>query len=227
MCRMLAIQANDTVEVAPWMTAFSSACQESQEYQGHGWGVAWQDEGVWRHHRSVEPIWETTFTIPRTRLAVVHARSAFRNEGIVVENNMPFVSDDFVFAFNGELRGVRLSAPGATGAARLDHLLRRFITSAEGDVEAGLERLDEVVTRRTEYVRALNLIVIDGQDVVMHSRYSEDPDYFTLYHTALGDGPDTRIACSERIQLSQVTPEWVGLANGATCRLEGAVPCSS
>jgi glutamine amidotransferase len=227
MCRLLAVQADDAVDVAPWMEAFSSACRDSKEYQGHGWGVAWREEEGWRHHRSVEPIWESAFTIPPTRLALIHARSAFRNEGIVVENNMPFVNDDFAFAFNGELRGVRLSAPGETGAARLDHLLRRFVASGDGDIHASLERLDAVVTRRTEYVRALNLIVSDGQDVLMHSRYSEDPAYFTLHHAALADVQDTRIACSERIRLTEVEPHWAGLANGATLRLEGAASCFS
>ena len=227
MCRILAIQADQEVEVAPWMSVFSAACRESQEYQGHGWGVSWREDGVWRRYRSIEPIWESEFAMPRTHLALVHARSAFRNEGIVVENNMPFVHDDFAFAFNGELRGVRLSAPGETGAARLDHLLRRFIASEDGDLRAGLERLDSVVARRTEYVRALNLVISDGEDVVMHSRYSEDPDYFTLHHAALSDGPNTRIVCSERLEVPQISPDWVGLANGVTARLEGAVPCSS
>jgi len=79
----------------------------------------------------------------------------------------------------------------------------------------------------TEYVRALNLVISDGDDVVMHSRYSEDPDYFTLHHAALSDGPNTRLVCSERLEIPEVSPDWVGLANGVTARLEGAVPCSS
>jgi len=36
---------------------------------------------------------------------VAHARSAFEDKDIVVENNMPFTDGERVFIFNGELRG--------------------------------------------------------------------------------------------------------------------------
>ena len=43
----------------------------------------------------------------------------FRNEGIAVENNMPFLSGRHGFVFNGELRGVRIAATGRIGAEKL------------------------------------------------------------------------------------------------------------
>ncbi len=227
MCRILAIQTQHPIETAPWVESFATACRESPEYQGHGWGIAWREEGRWQRHRSVEPIWETGFTMPSTSLALVHARSAFRNEGIVVENNMPFLNEDVAFAFNGELRGVRLSAPGATGAARLQHLLMRFSDGHDRDLEGALRRLDRVVTSRTEYTRALNLVVSDGRDLYVHSRYSESPDYFTLHHSELNADVGGRLVCSERISTADVSPDWIGLENGSTCRLPGGRPCFS
>lgn len=145
------------------------------------------------------PIWdEASFTYPRARLFLVHARSAFRNEGVVVENNMPFVDGSMAFAFNGELRGVRLQAPGDTGAWRLFHLFRRFAEAAGGDGEAALRRLDEVVTARTEYVRALNVVASDGERVWVNTRFSEDPDYFTLWHALFGRAAgDVEMVASE------------------------------
>jgi len=227
MCRIFAIQADETIAVGPWIQSFADACESSTEYQGHGWGVAWRERGRWQRYRSVEPIWESTFVLPPTSLAVIHARSAFRNEGIVVENNMPFMEDEVAFAFNGELRGVRLSTPGATGAARLQRLLMRFAEGAGGDIEAAMRRLDGVITTRSEYVRALNLVVSDGQDLYVHSRYSEDPDYFTLHRAELIQGTGIRLVCSEQIGTAEASPEWVGVENGSTCRLQGGAPCFS
>ncbi len=129
MCRILGLQADEPVDAVPWIEAFGSRCRDSEEFHGHGWGMSWQEHGRWRRYRSIRPIWEDTVDLPATRLVLVHARSAFRNEGIVVENNMPFLSGELesprgdrhgarAFAFNGELRGVRLTVPGVTGAAR-------------------------------------------------------------------------------------------------------------
>jgi glutamine amidotransferase len=180
-------------------------------------------------HRSVEPIWtEIPRELPESRLVIVHARSAFRNEGIVVENNMPFLADDLSFAFNGELRGVRLSVPGETGAARLLELLRRFRSSEGGGLGPALERLDRVVTSRTEYVRALNTVVSDGQAIWLGSRYSEDPEYFTLWHASLPElAGGTAVACSERIETPESTPSWQAIPNGATVELDLEKPCWS
>src|SRR5690606_13757834 len=180
MCRLLVLRAPERFDAAPWIAPFAARCEASKEFQGHGWGVScWTEEG-WRSYRSVAPIWEEVpETLPAADVVLVHARSAFRNEGIAVENNMPFVRDDLAFAFNGELRGVRLRAPGETGAAPLFHLLERFrgAGSPPGDGSAGaagsagsaaepgdvtraaLERLDRVVTERCAYVRAMNIVV--------------------------------------------------------------------
>jgi glutamine amidotransferase len=154
---------------------------------------------------------------------VVHARSAFRNEGVVVENNMPFVDGDLAFAFNGELRGVRLSTPGATGAWRLFHLLGRFQAGAAGDGARALRRLDALIAERAEYVRALNIVSSDGERVWVHGRFSEDPDYFTL-HRAEGGG--VTLVSSERFQLlGREAFVWEPIPNGSTFELGERVPC--
>lgn len=230
MCRLLVVRAEQPFDPLPWIEAFGDRCRESREYQGHGWGAAWWQDRKdrrpgWEGRRWLEPVWEGregAGEVGPTRLLVVHARSAFRDEGIVVENNMPFVEDGLAFAFNGELRGVRLSAPGATGAAKLFHLLRRF-READGDPGRALERLDRVVGARSDYVRALNLLVSDGRDVWLHGRHSEDPDYFTLW-SALGEGPCGRIvaAASEPLAEPGRALAWEPLPNPVTLRL--AVP---
>lgn len=230
MCRILAIQGGAPLDATPFIQAFAERCHESKEFQGDGWGVSWREGEEWRSFHTLKPIWETPLpALPPSALFLVHARSAFRNERIVVENNMPFVEDGVAFAFNGELRGVRLQAPGDTGAWRLLHLFRRFCTAALGDGKAALQRLDALVQARTEYVRALNLVVSDGQDVWVNSRFSEDPDYFTLWRATLFMN-DTRacLVSSERFDLcSRGGSAWHPMANGVTESLQEAVPCSS
>ena len=181
MCRMLGIQADGPFDPTPWVRAFAERCEASSEYQGHGWGVTWWTERGWRRYRTLRPIWEDRFAPPVTSRVLVHARSAFRDEGIQLSNNMPFVAEEVAFAFNGELHGVRLAVPGDTGAARLFHLLGRFVGSADGDQASALRRLDQVVARRSRYVRALNVIVANRRDLIFTTRFGEDEPYFTMH----------------------------------------------
>ncbi len=228
MCRILAVQADEPVDPVPWIEAFAERCRASREYQGDGWGVAWRERDAWLRHRSVRPIWDDLpDVLPGSRLFVVHARSAFRNEGVAVENNMPFLEQDLAFAFNGELRGVRLAAPGDTGAARLLHLFTRFRASAAGDGLAALARLDGVIASRTDYVRALNLVISDGRSIWVNAHHSEDPDYFTMHHAwvDLGHGAVARAVTSERLSLPGVEPRWEAIPNHTTQILGEVATC--
>lgn len=220
MCRILALRADEPVDMAPWLLAFRAVCRASPEYQGHGWGVAWREGEAWQRHRSVTPIWEDPFTPPPTRLAVVHARSAFRNEGVVVENNMPFLGDQSVFAFNGEIHGVRLRVPGGTGAARLHRLVDRFVERAQGDQVGALRRLDEVVRARSAHVRGMNIVTSDGHDLFALCRYGQDDDYFTLRRATFAHGGQA--VASEPLSVPGVTTSWHSLDNGSTHRLGGS-----
>jgi len=219
VCRILAVRSLLPVEPRPLLQAFALRCRESKEYQGDGWGVAWREDGAWRTWHTVEPIWSKEPPgVPATTLFLAHARSAFRNEGVVVTNNMPFVDGPLAFAFNGELRGVRLQAPGETGAWRLFHLLRRFADAEAGDVGAALRRLDAVVKARTEYVRALNVVASDGDRIWVNSRWGEDPDYFTLWRASLGSPAGcVSVVASEPLDLAGgATLSWHPVSNGVT-----------
>jgi glutamine amidotransferase len=230
MCRILTLQSDAPFDPTLWVRAFAERCQASKEYQGDGWGVTWLGPEGWSHYRSLLPIWDDEAPgNVRSTLVLVHARSAFRNEGLVIENNMPFLSGDLAFAFNGELRGVRLAAPGATGAWRLLHLLDRFRASEGGDVLRALRRLDDVVTTRTEYVRAMNLVVSDGREVWVNAHYSEDPDYFTLHaaDVTADQGGALRVLSSERFSLPDRAWAWHAIPNGSTFAFTGVTPSGS
>lgn len=193
------------------LAAFTRIARDSREYQGHGWGCAWLEDGRWRLYRNIRPIWEDGWRPPgRTTLLLAHARSAFRDEGIRVENNMPFHDGERVFIFNGELHGVRIKERGRIGAEKVFNFVKRF---DRGDFRLALERGLEVIRRRTRYLRAMNLIVADtARRVHLATDFREDPEYFQMHATRPGDA---RVICSEPYPgHSRGGPDWTPIPNG-------------
>ena len=108
MCRLLWVRAAQPFRISDHLVHFAALSRDSSEYQGHGWGCAWLQNNQWQIYRNISPIWQEDIShFGTTTLLVAHTRSAFRDEGISVENNMPFFDGERVFIFNGELHGVR------------------------------------------------------------------------------------------------------------------------
>lgn len=158
---------------------FAEIARTSREYQGHGWGCAWYEAGSWSTYHNISPVWEDDLDrFGQATVLLAHARSAFRDEGIVVENNMPFVENEAAFVFNGELRGVRIAEAGRIGAEKLFRFLLRNGARESPDRAGQALRL---VHQRTRYVRAMNFVIgCDGRFLVASS-FSEDEDYFTVH----------------------------------------------
>ena len=211
MCRLLCVRGEKEFDVEDHLAAFSEVAKNSREFQGHGWGCAWLEGGGWRIYRSITPIWEDRDRPRgRTPLLLAHARSAFRNEGIRVENNMPFFDGERVFLFNGELRGVRIREQGRIGAEKVFNFVKRF---DRGDLSHALARGLELIEKRTRYVRAMNVIVADAsRRVTVASRFNEDPDYFQMRCATIGD---VRVVCSEPYPALVAPTEWTPIPNGA------------
>lgn len=193
MCRLLLLYHPRGVEPAGHLDAFRELSRHSREYQGHGWGCAWLDgDRQWRLYHDIRPVWEDTEPVfPRTPLFIAHARSAFRDEGITLENNMPFCDGENVFAFNGELRGVRIKERGRIGAEKIFNYIKRF---DRGDMKAAVERGVPVIEKRTRYIRAMNFFLANRDNVYICSWFNEDPDYFQMRETEM-DG--VRVICSD------------------------------
>ena len=178
MCRLLCAKNREPFDIGERLWHLADIARNSPEYQGHGWGCAYIVGGAWRVYHDIKPIWEDDLDqFGATTLLLGHARSAFRDENIVVENNMPFSDDRYVFAFNGELRGVRITAEGRIGAEKVFNFVKRF---DKGDMAAAMRKGMDVIVRRTRYVRAMNMIIADPENVYVGSFYSEEPEYFRL-----------------------------------------------
>lgn len=207
--------------MAPHLAALASIARDSPEYQGHGWGCAWREDGRWRIYRDISPIWEdANRPAGRATLLLAHARSAFRDEGIAVENNMPFRNGERVFAFNGELRGVRMRERGRTGAEKIFNTVLRFDRS--GDLGAALAKGLAAIERRTRYVRAMNVVLAEPSQVHVASRFAEAPEYFQMHKGRAGDA---QVVCSQPYPARFGPSEWTRVANGTVETFETGATC--
>ncbi|MFT5740941.1 MAG: putative glutamine amidotransferase [Gammaproteobacteria bacterium] len=211
VCRILLAKADQAFSIAEMLTRFARVAEQSSEFQGHGWGCAWLDDDGWQQYHNIQPVWKDDFTgFAETRLLLVHARSAFRDEGIVVENNMPFSDGESVFIFNGELRGVRINAEGRIGAEKIYNYIRRF---DKGDKLNALERAVGIIKKRSSYIRAMNILLSDGKRHFLSTNYSEDPAYFQM-HAKKRDG--LQLVCSQPFDDES---DWQLIENNTTIEL--------
>ncbi|MBU1100030.1 MAG: hypothetical protein KKA84_06460 [Bacteroidetes bacterium] len=178
MCRILYVRSEDEFSISEQLKKFAEISRESKEYQGHGWGSSYQVNGEWQHYHNISPIWEDDLEqFAETKVLIAHARSAFQDKDIVVENNMPFYDENYIFVFNGELQGVRIKEEGRIGAEKIFNFIKRF---DKGDAVAMLKKGVDLIKGKTNYIRAMNIIIAEKDCAIVSSDYSEDPEYFTL-----------------------------------------------
>ena len=211
MCRILFARSENDFSLSSLLEPFARVAHTSPEYQGHGWGCSWREGDLWRHYHNIQPIWEDDLSqFDNTSLLLVHARSAFRDEGIVIENNMPFSDGESVFIFNGELRGVRIKSEGRIGAEKLYNYIRRF---DKGDKLAALDKGTSIIARRSAYVRVMNIILADGVQSCLSTSYSGNPEYFQMHQKQDGT---CKLVCSQPFAGES---GWTAIDNNTTLSL--------
>ena len=179
MCRILFVQNKNEFSISEQLSIFAMIAKNSKEFQGHGWGCSYLINNEWIHYKNINPIWEDDLgQFPKSKRLIVHARSAFEDKDIVVENNMPFYDDKYVFIFNGELRGVKIKVDGRIGAEKIFNFIKRF--DKDGMDKALLKGVD-IVNKRTSYIRAMNIIIAEKDKVHYSSLFNEDEEYFQMH----------------------------------------------
>ncbi|UCE07416.1 MAG: class II glutamine amidotransferase [bacterium] len=208
MCRLLLIKSHNEFPIVDHLRQFAHVAKHSREYQGHGWGCAYLVDDEWQIYKNIKPIWEDDLEqFGKTTQLLAHARSAFRDEGIKVENNMPFQKDDFIFIFNGELHGVKIKEQGRIGAEKIFNFILRF---HKGDLFQAISKAIEIIKKRSQYVRAMNIILSDKKQVYISSAFNEDDDYFTMHSKKSGE---SLIACSDPYEGES---DWHKIPNNTT-----------
>ncbi|WKZ68466.1 MAG: hypothetical protein QY331_10930 [Melioribacteraceae bacterium] len=204
MCRLLFIKSKDQFSIPEYLDKFAVICKNSKEFQGHGWGLAYLKNNEWNHYKNINPIWENDFSkFNITNRLVVHARSAFRDQDITIENNMPFYNNDTIFIFNGELNGVKLKVEGRIGAEKIFNFINRF---DRGNKLEALQKGTTIIKQRTSYIRAMNIIFTDKNSVVVSSQFNEDEEYFTMSYK---QNKSELIICSDPLD----DHEWLTIPN--------------
>lgn len=192
MCRLLFVKSNEQFSIPEYLNKFAVVCKNSKEYQGHGWGLAYLKDNEWKHYKNIKPIWEDDLSqFDVTNRLIVHARSAFQDKDIVIENNMPFYNDKYIYIFNGELNGVKINVEGRIGAEKIFNFVNRF---DKGDLKAAVEKGIKIINDRTKYIRAMNIIIVDKNKVVLTTQFNEDEEYFTMNYK---QSEDELIICSD------------------------------
>ena len=179
MCRLLTIRSKTEFSIEHHLIKFAAIAKNSKEYQGHGWGCAYRDAAAgWKFYKNIRPVWKDDFSrFGNTSLLVVHARSAFEDRDIVVENNMPFFDGRTVFIFNGELRGVKIREEGRIGAEKIFNYIRRF---DKGDTNVALKKAVDIIKKRTRSIRGMNIIMVNESGIFVSSYFTADKAYFTM-----------------------------------------------
>jgi len=204
MCRLLFVKSNEEFSIKEYLEKFAVVCKKSKEYQGHGWGLSYLKDNEWKHYKNINPIWEDDFPkFSQTNRLIVHARSAFRDKDIIIENNMPFYNDKNIFIFNGELNGVKINSEGRIGAEKIFNFINRFDNANKKEaVEKGVK----IINNRTKYIRAMNFIIADKESVILNTQFNEDEDYFTMN---LNRDKNKLIICSDPLDNSK----WESIPN--------------
>jgi glutamine amidotransferase len=178
MCRLLYVRSKNEFDIHQHLEYFAGISKNSKEYQGDGWGCSYLIENKWKNYKNITPIWEDDFRcFGKTTLLVAHARSAFRDQDIGVQNNMPFSENSFRYIFNGEMHGVKIREKGSIGAEKLFNFILRFY---KGKLIEALEKSVQIVEKRSRYIKAMNIIIADKRHAYVVSYFNEDPGYFSL-----------------------------------------------
>lgn len=194
MCRLLYIDSANEFSIKEYLVKFAEISKNSKEYQGHGWGCAFWENGKWNYYKNIKPVWEDSFDkFGKTTRLIAHARSAFQDKGIAVENNMPFYDEKYVFIFNGELSGVRIKEEGRIGAEKIFNFIKRF---DKENIKDALAKGTDAIKKLTSYIRAMNIIIADKSKAYVYSYFNEEPDYFTMNFVK---NDRVTIVCSEKL----------------------------
>jgi len=138
MCRLLYVRSKTLFQINDHLQKFAQIAKNSKEFQGHGWGCAFLRDGDWNIYKNINPIWKDDLHIFGTsNQLIAHARSAFKDQDLQLENNMPFFNGDYIFVFNGELHGVKIKESGKIGAEKIFNYIMRF---NKGNLEEAMQR---------------------------------------------------------------------------------------
>ncbi len=223
MCRLLFVASPKPITPNPFLGEFATIAEQSHKWQGDGWGIAYQQGQDWQTYRSLAPIWKdrSSFTFPSTSKFLAHTRGALVKGSITMEYVHPFFRDEYIFAFNGLVRGMKLAIDGGIGAIKIFNLVVNTIREL-GDEMTAIKHTSDLLVARSKSYTAINYILMNTKTckTYAHSRYSESPEYFAIRHTTTEEG--TTVICSQKFGIPSEVPnvgkeyQWKTMESGDT-----------
>jgi hypothetical protein len=83
---------------------------------------------------------------------------------------------------------------GRIGAEKVFNYIRRL---DKGDTAEALSKAIDIIKKRTQYIRGMNMILINEQGICVFSHFNEDEDYFTMHYRDDASGEEDLIVCSD------------------------------
>ncbi len=190
MCRFLLVKNKKPIRIYNLLQAFAQACQKSRTPDGDrhadGWGISFlAGNGCWIIRHSLLPIWKEVDIfpfIPESRFFIVHARSAsFPEQKGLIEYNQPFVSENYVYVFNGFIKGMLLpeQIEGNIGSQKLWSLLKIILKRQEP--RKALIALKDLCRQNAREINALNIGLCDGDKIYGLCYFEQYPEYYSMY----------------------------------------------
>ncbi len=208
MCRFLLLKSKKVVDISVFLEKFATMCYHSKCLDGDdqvvGWGFSYLDQNQeWQTYHSLEPVWQDVLKLNKkisTTHLVVHARSAsFENQKGIIEYNQPFVFENFVFVFNGLLKGVKLPelVPGKIGSQKIFNIFKKYIQSGT-TAQMALKETVNLLKTHCNFIQALNIGICDGQNLYYHNEY--DPATGDYYQLQFYEDEQLQMICSEKLE---------------------------
>ncbi|MBI2641612.1 hypothetical protein HYW87_03400 [Candidatus Roizmanbacteria bacterium] len=112
--------------------------------------------------------------------------------------NQPYVDSNFIFVFNGLLKGVRIpeKVRGTIGAEKIWFLLKDLLKTMKP--QESLNELKDYLLKHTRYVQALNIGLADKDNIYALCFYDRFPKYYQLHYSV---NKERDIVCSEELLL--------------------------
>ncbi|MDO8609326.1 MAG: hypothetical protein Q7R95_02150 [bacterium] len=188
MCRFLVVKSKNKINPQELLSKFAEMAKKSRafdgDWQGDGWGFSWLDNNNnWQLYKSTKPVWKDFESIDQTILTnkfAIHARSAsFPEHKNNKEFNQPYINEPNIFVFNGLLKGVTISIPGNVGAQKIWNLLQNLLIKYP--TEIALEKVKKILLNNTKKIQAMNIAIIDKNNIYALCYYSKHPIYYQLH----------------------------------------------
>ncbi len=115
MCRLFGLVANREVDVKFSMLEASNRFKNQGEYNPHGWGIGWYENGIARiFKRGENAFYSSTFNEKvkeiKSKIVIAHVRYASSGSSYSDNNAHPFLYENWIFAHNGTINQKRISS---------------------------------------------------------------------------------------------------------------------